>query len=282
MSDLRWDRLITLQLVWPVSRIIPGRRQRGIPILMYHGVREGSSDPRPYFETNVSPQIFANQMRQLREAGFRTIGLDRIRESLESAVGERLVAITFDDGYRDFYDTAFPILAEFQFTATVFLMTGYMGDPPARFKGRECVTWSQVRELQSFGVSFGSHTVTHPCLNRLDTKQVEREVASSKKNIEDQTGSAVRSFSYPYAFPETEHSFTQRLRDILQKSGYENGVTTILGTADSHSDRFFLPRLPVNRWDDSEFFRAKLEGHYDWFHQPQRAFKVMRSLVKNR
>ena len=284
MSELRWDRLVTLQLVWPVSRVIPRSSQPGIPILMYHSVREGSSDPRPYFETNVSPQIFRRQMQHLRDAGFCALGLQQASERLQAGSdSEKLIVITFDDGYRDFYDTAFPILAEFQFTATVFLMTGYTNESSARFKGIECLTWNQVRELRSLGVSFGSHTVTHPWLASLGRKRVEEEVVTSKRTIEDETGATVRSFSYPYAFPETEHAFGRQLREILEDNGYENGVTTILGTANARSDRFFLPRLPVNRWDDSAFFQAKVEGGYDWLHYPQYASKWLskiKSIVK--
>jgi hypothetical protein len=69
------------------------------------------------------------------------------------------------------------------------------------------------------------------------------------------------------------------LKDALAKNGYEDGVTTILGTANPSSDRLFLPRLPVNRWDDYQFFQAKLNGAYDWLHGFQYAAKYMHSKV---
>lgn len=270
----RLDRLATVGFFWPIFRTLSKGHGPHIPILMYHAVKEGKSDPRPYYDTNVSPPVFARQMEQLRDGGYRTLGLGQALEMLRSGdAGQKFVVITFDDGYRDFYEMAFPILARCQFTATVFLITGKTSDRPASFKDKECLTWREVRELGSKGISFGSHTVTHRELKLLNIEQVYAELEDSKKTIEDQIGAAVQSFSYPYAFPEANQQFTRQLRELLLKCGYENGVTTILGTAKSGTDQFFLPRLPVNSWDDSQFFRAKLEGGYDWLHGAQYLLK---------
>ncbi len=270
--------MITMYLSGPVSRFLSGKGNVRIPILMYHAVQEGQSDARPYYEVNVSPATFASQMRQLRSAGYHAVGLEQALQAIkDGAADQKLVVITFDDGFRDFYETAFPILAECHFTATVFLMTGYMDEPCTLFKGKAVLNWNEVRELHSQGIHFGSHTVSHPQLKTLELNQVEEEVSRSKKVIEDRIGGAIRSFSYPYAFPEADRQFTRRLKDILVSSGYENGVTTILGTATSRSDRFFLPRLPVNRWDDCQFFQAKLDGAYDWLHSVQFATKLLLS-----
>jgi peptidoglycan/xylan/chitin deacetylase (PgdA/CDA1 family) len=278
MTDVRLDRAITLYLGSPVSRLLTGKGNVRIPILMYHAVQEGQSDPRPYYEVNVSPSTFERQMRQLRNAGYRAVSLEQALQDLhDDAADQKIVVITFDDGFQDFYETAFPILADCQFTATVFLMTGYMAEPGKSFKGKAVLRWNEVRELHSHGIQFGSHTVSHPQLRTLQLSQVEEEVGTSKKVIEDRIGGAVRSFSYPYAFPEVDRQFTRRLKDILRRNGYENGVTTILGTATSRSDPFFLPRLPVNHWDDFRFFQAKLEGAYDWLHSVQFATKLIQS-----
>jgi peptidoglycan/xylan/chitin deacetylase (PgdA/CDA1 family) len=280
MPDMRLDRLATLHLCGPISRLFSSRWKTRIPILMYHAVQEGQSDPRPYYEVNVSPATFASQMRQLRTAGYRAVSLEQAQQALnDGAADQKLVVVTFDDGYRDFYENAFPILSECQFTATVYLITGYMGDQAKPFKGKACLTWNEVRELHLRGIHFGSHTVTHPQLKDLKAEQVEEELRISKMVIEDQIGVPVRSFSYPYAFPEADHKFRRLLKDALAKNGYEDGVTTILGTANPSSDRLFLPRLPVNRWDDYQFFQAKLDGAYDWLHGFQYAAKYMHSKV---
>jgi len=283
MAIPRFDRLATVGFFWPISRTFSNGQGPNIPILMYHAVEEGASDPRPYYDTNVSPQVFARQMQQLRDGGYRAVSLEQALALLRAGdAGQKFVVITFDDGYRDFYEMAYPILARCQFTATVFLITERTSDRPACFKEKECLTWNEVRELRSKGISFGSHTVTHPELKFLSLEQVNAELENSKKTIEDHIGAAVQSFSYPYAFPEVNQQFTRQLRELLLKCGYENGVTTILGTAKFHTDQFFLPRLPVNSWDDAQFFRAKLEVGYNWLHRAQYLSKCFERLRQRR
>ena len=179
---------------------------------------------------------------------------------------EKLVGITFDDGYQDFHTIAFPILSRYGYSATVFLPTAYIGEPSRQFKGAECLTWSQVRELRKAGVEFGSHTVTHPQLRGVSTEQMRMEVGRSKDDIEEKLGERVEAFAYPYAFPETDAAFVATLRSALQDSGYRSGVTTAIGRAATLDNAFFMRRLPVNSQDDPGLFQAKLEGGYDWLH----------------
>jgi hypothetical protein len=79
----------------------------------------------------------------------------------------------------------------------------------------------------------------------------------------------VDSFAYPFAFPEHDKIFTHYLEDVLTNCGFENGVSTILGRASLAKNKFFLPRIPVNSWDDEQFFHAKILGGYDWLHWAQ-------------
>jgi hypothetical protein len=105
-------------------------------------------------------------------------------------------------------------------------------------------------------------------------EQLREEVAASKVEIEQRLGEAVGTFSYPYAFPEADRSFVVRLRGVLQESGYQVGVSTVLGRAVTSDNRLFMRRLPVNSHDDLRLFRAKLEGEYDWLHIVQYAAKL--------
>lgn len=273
----RADRLISLYAGHPMSKMFKGYRTARIPILMYHGIRKETGSGHPYFETNTSPEMFACHMKILREEGYAVISLDEAAKLLQSdATCGKKVALTFDDGYRDFYTEALPVLTENRFKATLFVPTGRIGDKRIRLEGNEYLTWSEVRELRACGIRIGSHTVTHPEIKALSPAEVEREVRESKAAIEDNVGESVKSFSYPFAFPETRHAFTRWLADTLEKHGYENGVSTIIGTAGPHSHRYFLPRLPVNNWDDPAFFKAKLEGGYSWLHLPQRFYKAIK------
>jgi peptidoglycan/xylan/chitin deacetylase (PgdA/CDA1 family) len=242
---------------------------------MYHAISDDGESVHPYYRTNTSPSVFALQMQQLRELGYSTISLDEAVKTIKAdrVSDGRAVVITFDDGYRDFYTYAAPVLTACGFTATMFVPTAHINDVATRFKGRDCLTWSEIQELQSLGMQFGSHTVSHPQLHDLEDSQVEREVAESKDAMEQRLGRGVESFAYPYAFPETDKVFVGKLRRWLIAAGYRNGVCTMIGRADASNNPLFLKRLPVNSCDDHELFAAKLAGAYDWLARPQYVLK---------
>ena len=267
----RMDRLATLYLSFPLKRLFRPKNEGRVPILMYHSVSENLfGKSHPYYQINTSPRIFARQMRWLHEAGYRTLSLSQLRAVLETEnIPARTVAITFDDGFQDFYIEAFPVLRKYGFTATVFPVTNWIHDTPARMEGVDFMTWQEVRELHGQGIEFGSHTVSHADLRSLGPEEIDYEVGYSKETIEDHIGVPVRSFAYPLAFPEEDRSFSRCREDLLKSNGFESGVSTIVGRAATDDNRFFLPRLPVNSWDDYALFRAKLEGGYDWVHWPQ-------------
>jgi peptidoglycan/xylan/chitin deacetylase (PgdA/CDA1 family) len=243
---------------------------------MYHSISDNLfGKSHPYYQINTSPGVFASQMRWLRRAGYHTLNLTEMWMGLENGEDmSKAVVITFDDGYRDFYTEGFDVMRQCGFTATIFLATSRVKHNPACFEGVDYLTWKEVRELHAGGITFGSHTVTHPDLRSLGPEQIDFELGFSKETIEQQLGCRVESFSYPFAFPEEDKGFARFLMDSLQNHGFENGVSTILGRASRSKNRFFLPRLPVNSWDDESLFRAKLEGGYDWLHWPQWLHKV--------
>lgn len=277
---VRIDRLATLYVVEPLRRCSFTSRT-SIPILMYHSLSdEDETGVHPYYRTATAPSVFAAQMESLHQAGFSVIGLsEAIRRFREPNSGRSSLVITFDDGFRNFLTNAFPILNRYGFTATMFLPTAHIGESPLSFKGKECLNWGEVRELQKYGISFGSHTVTHPQLHQCDAHSIREEIVDSKHTIEQKLGFAVQSFSYPYAFPETDNGFKGRLREELRQAGYENGVCTTVGRPSRDSDPFFLKRLPVNSDDDSQLFHAKLAGSYDWISKPQYLVKMVKTRV---
>jgi peptidoglycan/xylan/chitin deacetylase (PgdA/CDA1 family) len=264
----RIDRAITLYLAFPLARFLGPRPGTRVPILCYHSISENLLGKyHPYFQINTSAPVFSRQMRMLRHWGYRTLDLAEAWAGLESGLDlSKTVVITFDDGYRDFYTDALDVMKQCGFTATIFLTTDRIQNRPSRIEGVDYLTWSEVRELHDEGMSFGSHTVTHPDLRSLGPEQIEYELGCSKETIEQKLGTPVQSFAYPFAFPEEDRRFTRYLEEVLSNSGFDYGVSTILNRACRTSNKLFLPRIPINNWDDRSLFRAKVEGGYDWLH----------------
>lgn len=206
-----------------------------------------------------------------------------------SSVGKRPVALTFDDGFHDFYTDAWPVLREHGFTATMYLPTAFIGDVCLPFQPatrnprlstrRDCLTWSEVRELQAAGIEFGSHTVNHPVLHDLPWDAVELEIRDSKRELESQLGKPVASFAHPYAFPQEDAAYLSRFVELLRGTGYTNAVTTQLGRVHPRCSPFTLCRLPVNTEDDQSLLLAKLAGHYDWLAMPQTAIRRLKHVL---
>ncbi|MGB8473916.1 MAG: polysaccharide deacetylase family protein [Candidatus Acidiferrum sp.] len=273
----RFDRLITLYLSHPIVRYLRPISGTHVPILMYHSISDnlfGMS--HPYYHINTLPEVFSRQMRWLRGAGYRAVDLAEAWAGIEAGANlSKTIVLTFDDGYRDFYTDALPVLKQCGFTATIFLATDRIRRTPARIEGADYLTWSDVRELQTQGIRFGSHTVTHPDMRSLVPEELEYELGRSKEVLEEHLGVPVESFSHPHGFPEENRDYTRYLQDVLCNCGYNHAVSTIIGRASVNSSRFFLPRLPVNSFDDQAFFLAKLEGGYDWLHWPQLLKKMV-------
>jgi peptidoglycan/xylan/chitin deacetylase (PgdA/CDA1 family) len=214
--------------------------------------------------------MFEEQMNCLFENGYSAIDLTELAEVMRNGKGaSRSVIITFDDGYRDVLVNALPILEKYGFSATVFLATGLMGSRSSKFDGKEFLDWEDVRGLRKRGIAFGSHTVNHLKLENLQGSEMEVEIVNSKNEIESRLGESVEAFSYPYAFPEGKAAFLEKFFEVIVRSGYRFGVTTVIGRVKNGDNPLALKRIPVNEYDDTALFKAKLEGAYDWVHVPQ-------------
>lgn len=267
MSHLRADRQLALMFAHLVPKGGERAAQRAVPILMYHSISENAEvGLSPYYRVCTAPRVFAEQMRFLFQTGYRATDLRSVWERLsrgESDLG-KIAVLTFDDGFRDFHTAAFPILAQYGFSATMFLPTAFIDDRRREFLGRECLTWEEVRGLGERGIHFGSHTVHHHRLVDLGWPQVEEEVRESKVAMERVLGAPVDCFAFPFAFPQERKGFVSKLETVLRQTGYRCCVTTKVGRARLGQNSFFLERLPVNSDDDVALFAAKLAGAYDW------------------
>ncbi|MDE3098013.1 MAG: polysaccharide deacetylase family protein [Verrucomicrobiota bacterium] len=294
---MRFDRLITLNVVRPFLAPPPAAAGRPcLPVLMYHGVsHDAEPGVHPYYRLRTSPPRFRQHLQWLKENGFRGVALRECFQKLSPPglnVPGRPVAITFDDGFRDFHTNAFPILREFDFAATVYLPTAFIGDSRRSFRpstganrpsaGCECLTWNEVRELSAAGIEFGSHTVHHPELVHLTWDEIQSELQDSKREIEQRLGVEINAFSFPYAFPQAQRQFVRQFKDLLSWAGYKTCVTTKIGRVWPGDDPLEIPRQPANDADDPALFAAKIAGAYDWLGRLQSLSKTLRKTIPRR
>jgi peptidoglycan/xylan/chitin deacetylase (PgdA/CDA1 family) len=236
-------------------------------ILTYHSIDPSGSI------ISIHPDIFQWQMEFLKNSGRRGVSLREYlsARATSSASRSRLVALTFDDGFENFYAVALPTLLQYGFTATVFIVTGSVGDQCKWEKKNgipelELMPWHQIRECHEQGIEIGSHTVDHVNLVRLEPDYLKKQVVQSKKHIESNFDTEVTSFCYPYG------GYDRNSIDQVQKAGYQAAVTRQVAYLDSEVKRFELPRLGMNRIDPVDrkaqklYFRAAESGmltHYD-------------------
>ena len=165
-------------------------------ILMYHEVVEGE----PSEIHAVSRRGFAEQMGWLHTAGVRIVALEDCLRGV--VLPGNAVAISFDDGYRDNYTAAWPVLQEYGFPATIFLVTDCVGATSRWRRGHlaraAMLYWTEAREMARASVSFGAHTVTHPRLPSLDSRAAKEELCESRDRIEQELGGEVVSMAYQY------------------------------------------------------------------------------------
>jgi peptidoglycan/xylan/chitin deacetylase (PgdA/CDA1 family) len=274
---MRLDRILSLYLVRPLMATGIVSAKQTLPILMYHSISDtAESEVSAYYKTSTSPARFEQQMRWLTKAGFRSVDLEEGLRLAQRGIKrqEKIAVITFDDGYRDFYDSAFPILKKYGHIATMFLPTAFLGNKRQSFKNKECLTWQEVRELHAAGIRFGSHTVSHPVLYKKSWQEIENELAASKENLEQALGEKITSFAYPYAFPQPDRQFVEKFQELLRQLDYRSCATTVIGRMRTGDNPFCLKRLPVNDDDDQTLFLAKLNGAYDWLAYPQSWYKL--------
>ena len=288
------------------------RRSASVQILVYHRVNDEYDAIFP----GVPTRVFAEQMQYVAEHYSVCSLSEAVQRIRSNDLPANLVTITFDDGYRDNYLNAFPVLKRLSIPATIFLATDAIGSSrmlwhdrifrafrgtsapilqsldsnhlrsyPLRtlaeklFAQREilkllrsvneaersrlidrlisllCVedrkeerglmlSWDEVKEMHDSGMSFGSHSVTHPILSTLSIDRCKTEILGSKKTIEEKLRSPVKAFAYPNGGRE---DFNEDIKNLVRAAGYVCGLTTLFGANGEGQDLFELRR--ATPWD---------------------------------
>lgn len=228
-----------------------------LPILMYH--RVAPSGPVSLDRYRVMPEAFEEQLMYLKDAGYYTPGWNdwltavRYRRPLTG----RAIMLTFDDGYKDFYDNAWPLLKKYGFTATVFLVTSQIGGSnvwDAEYgEAVPLMSSKEILELQQEGVEFGAHTVNHVSLSTLSPVDITKELAASRSMLVQELGINTTLIAYPYGATDSIVSH------LAGACGYQVGLSCVEGLCSLLNDPLLLPRLEVKGDDSLADFIVKLK-----------------------
>jgi peptidoglycan/xylan/chitin deacetylase (PgdA/CDA1 family) len=229
-----------------------GTRMRIPPVLMYHSISP-SGRPDPH-RVRVHPALLDRHLRLLRRLGMRGVSLAELVAAQDRGQAAGLVGLTFDDGYADFLDHAVPVLARHGMTATLYVVAGLLGGQNDWDDGPrlELLDAHGVRAVAEAGHEVGSHTLTHVRLAGADAGTLAREIAGSRRVLEDVLQREVPGFCYPWG------NFDAAASVAARAAGYDHACVTgdyLPG------DRFALPRFYVAPHDRAPQLLAKLARH---------------------
>ena len=237
------------------------RAQAGARVLYYHRIDD------ELHRSCVTRRAFREQMQYLRNSSYRIVPLGTLMRAFEAGeeFAPRTVAVTFDDGFADNYENAFPVLAELGIPATIFVTTAALGSTLSVLRERPgalpALTWDQVREMLRGPITIGSHTLTHPHLTQISSDALRRELIRSRDVITAETGVATDLFCYPHG------DMNARVRDAVRLAGYRLACSTYPGPVTLASDPLAVPRTFIARDDTLADFARKLSGAYDYLHR---------------
>lgn len=239
-----------------------------VPILTYHSFGDEKG------LMSVTAGVFEKQMLFLKQGHYNVIPFSELIDGISNnrKFPHNSVVLTIDDGYKDNYTIAYPILKKYGFPAIIFIATNRIGNDP------DYLTWNEIKEMSGNRIAFGSHTKNHSYLPSItDQAVLWDEIAGSKKAIEAATGIPVDFFCYPIG------GFTKEIVLMVIKAGYKGACATNRSVdIPNKRSTFGLARISIRNDDSPEVtfknlnktiaFRAKLAGFYNAFRKSKRGY----------
>ena len=231
-----------------------------IPILMYHSIQ-----PVPKTEVmrslHVHPRSFALQMSILKLLGYRGCSISEAVGALRSGSTERLVALTFDDGYKNFLSNALPTLQRYKFSGTVYVVSDLV-DTFNRWDENKGITRNDLmnfRDLEfcsSEGIEIGCHSASHLSLTG-NGINLTHEIKLAKLSLENNLGCSIDSFCYPFGH------FNKQTEQAVKDYGFKSATTMTRSKASALDNVFRLPRIPITWHTLPHLFITKILTNYE-------------------
>ena len=222
-----------------------------LTIINYHKIEHNSDIGL----TTRHPADFANDLKIIRDSGFSTITFNDLNNHL--SLPQKPLIITFDDAYLSFYDKALDTLNSNNMKAVVFVPVNYIGKKnywDVQFFKKEYwhMDKTQIMDSSKEGMEIGSHGLSHQFLNHMSNENIKHEFKKSKQTLEDITGNAIISVSYPFG--------RANLKVLEQaKENYKYGVQLLQSTEWKQFPNLSLRRINIYRTDNSKTFKRKLD-----------------------
>ena len=203
-----------------------------IPIFLYHYVEYVQNDPGRQ-KLTIPPNILTSQIETLKNDGYSFITPNDLTVALSGRkkLPQKVVMLTFDDGYMDFYTDVFPILQKEQVKAVAYIVPDFLDRPNYMF------TFQLKEVAKSPLIEIGSHTMNHYALAGMDTKKATYEISQSRKVLQDMLHLSINSFAYPYG------SFDLPAIQIVKDAGYTNALSVVPGIMQTQENEYFFSRL---------------------------------------
>lgn len=259
----------TRLVLWGIAGVfaclpVPISHAQALPILTYHYVEivQNKMDRRRC-TLDIAPAVFEKQLKALHDRGYESIfvrGIPRLlsgvtllsRTAQSSATPNILipnpkspiVALTFDDGYEDFFTDAFPLLKKYGMKATLYVVPDFIGRPGY-------LSAAELTDVIASGlVEIGAHTVHHKNLTALSLAAAKEEIEMSKRTLEQDYGVTVETFAYPYG------KHTPKVEALVGQAGFSAAVTTERGFLQSSDHLLTLKRIPAGSFLGSRKWRV--------------------------
>ena len=232
-----------------------------IPILMYHSI-ESMPKSTIMRSLHVSPQKFKFQMWILKILGYKGLSLDKLKPYIDGHQQGKVVGITFDDGYQNILLNAAPVLAKYNFSATCYIVSNNLGlsniwDLDKGITQKPLMNADEVKKWLSLGMDIGAHTLTHPDLTSISLDAVKKEINDCKLNLEKTFRISINDFCYPFG------KFNKDIANLVEDLGFLRATTMKRGRFNPSTNRYIIPRIPINYRTLPHLFIAKILTKYE-------------------
>ena len=213
----------------PAAKVTVQEDPRTVMVLNYHKVVD------EHMSLSVPLADFEQHMKWLKEYGYTSITPEELYEFIVngSELPEKPVLITFDDGYKDNYTNAYPIMKKYGFKGTIFVVTGFLGVYD------NYMTWEQAKELADNGFSIESHTYSHKSMTEASDEEISKELTKSRDTVKNKLGIDADFMAYPTG------TYNLHIAELVQKAGYKGAFTIKYDNVSRESNVYALERVPI-------------------------------------